>query len=370
MLTDLQLKNFRNYQDLQITLKPGINCILGRNGQGKTNLLESIYYLSLLRSFRSRQIKVLKNWQQSYFYISANIKDIENDFNKKISVSYAEKRVIKIDDQPTDKASEFINQYLCLAFIPQDIELVRGSKKLRRQFMDISLSQVDLVYMRQLQRYKNILKSRNAILRTPHLYQSSLLKTYDHQLAQQAAPIIIQRAKFIYQLNQHLKELSKQMFLNDDRLLNLRYSTNIIPKFSLEMSEETITESIIEQLANSAEKDREDGQTRHGPHRDNFTFNLGKKSLNLYGSSGECRLASICLRLASLKNIRKFIPPEKSLILLLDDIFGELDDYRREALFYHLNGPDQIFIATTTIPPELKTQSPTIYNVEDGNITS
>jgi len=367
MLSVLQLENFRNYISVTANFTLGINVILGNNGQGKTNLMEGIYYLSLLRSFRSTRTQILSKWESDGFYIGGML-TIDEYTKRKLTISYLQKRILTIDNSQINKASEFINQFICLAFIPEDIVLVTGSSRFRRRFMDITISQHDPIYLHNLQSYKLALKSRNILLKQPQNYNYQVIKVYEEQMIKFAAKIVFRRKIFINKLNEYLQPLSKSMFKNDNRMLNLNYVTNTISGKSIPNSTAEIMELYQQTLDKNRDKAKENRITKYGPHRDDFSFLLGDSPLSLYGSAGECRLASISLRLAAMKIIKEIPNNQKNIVLLLDDIFGELDDARREAFLHEIDNHEQIFLATTNIPKELNNKINNTIQIKNGII--
>ncbi len=363
-LSLLRLHNFRNYTAAEVNLEPGLNLVIGQNGQGKTNLLEAVSYLALLRSFRTGRIQPLTRWGMTGFDLAAEYMDFYGDRHK-MDVVYHEKRELFIDGKAVEKASDFINQFICIPFVPEDIDLVKGPAGLRRRFVNILLSQTKPGYMQDLQRYNEVLKNRNYMLKQPHKYSSATVRAYDQVMVKVGASIIFARRQLIEALNVLTHDLSESVFAS--RHISVRYDSSIFGMHPEEEDIARIEENFYEVLAHNFEKDLERGQTRKGPHRDDVQLLLDTKLLSEYGSEGEMRICSLILRLASLQ-FAKSNEQMKGIILLVDDVTGELDAARRKSFYQLLQLGDQILLAATEVPLELKDISSKVMHVEEGEL--
>ena len=218
-LSKLTLENFRNYRNAELSLKAGLTIFHGENGQGKTSLLEAIYFLSLLRSFRTRNVQNLKRWQQEAFDISCKLEH-EDLLADHLQISYGETRKLQMNGNAVSRSSEFIRQINAISFTPEDIELIKGSAGGRRQFLDITLSQLSPTYLSNLQHYNKALKSRNIVLKKsgddPNI--ENLLRTYDGMLIQYGSLICHERLKLLEKLALKFQPLLLRCFLRKKKL--------------------------------------------------------------------------------------------------------------------------------------------------------
>ena len=179
MLKEISIANFRNFDSLRVHLDDHVNVLVGHNGQGKTNFLEAIYYLALLRSFRSSQIADLRQWKRDYFRLDC-ICQRHDQPETRLTVYYGDDRRLLINGNNVYRTSEFVNNFICVTFIPQDKELVRGPETLRRRFLDIAISQMSPAYLKNLQAYMEALKSRNAMLKDIEISEALLEEAKAH----------------------------------------------------------------------------------------------------------------------------------------------------------------------------------------------
>jgi len=368
-LSHLRLRSFRNYASLDLGLSPRFNVLVGANGEGKSNLVEAVCYLALLRSFRSRRIGPLKQWESDSFFVGGRLSGSEDsDGHIDLSVGYDEKRVLRLNQQTVEKASDFINTFICVTLVPEDIELVAGPIGLRRRFLDIFLCQVDPSYMINLQRYIEALRCRNIMLRRAVKYPEAAFACYERLLIQHGAFLVCRRIQWVERLNEALGALSPNLFGSADLAVSIVFSPSL-PRCSEKAdSHGEMMECFSEALERCRERDKNDGATRYGPHRDGFTFQLNGRDLSLFGSEGERRAACVAVRLGCMELVRKECVDERPLVLVVDDVFGELDPVRRRAFFAALGVADQVFVTCTTVPEELEDVSPVVYRVRNGEI--
>jgi len=366
MLTNLKLLHFRNYDRCDWNLEPGLNLLVGPNGQGKTNLLEAVYYLALLRSFRTNQISNLKQWQRDGFYLEGNCRQKDGS-TLKLAVSYGTERKLSVNGIPVHKTSEFITRFICSTFIPEDLEIVKGGAVLRRRFLDIALSQLSGTYLRDLQQYSTALRSRNVMLKQPTKYPRSTVTAYDVMLVEKGVLIEQARKEFIDKLNLALLEQS-QLFFGERKVLSVKYVSGITAPIKLSpMIGDDEREIYREILQRNYERDCRDGCTRYGPHRSEMNCLLSGNHLASFGSEGECRIAALALRFACLK-IMQLELDQQDVTLIVDDVLGELDQHHRSIFLQQLEQSGQVIIACTEVPTELTAPNKKIFKVTGGQI--
>ncbi|MGI5923059.1 MAG: DNA replication/repair protein RecF [Lentisphaeria bacterium] len=365
MLAQVRLLNFRNYDSCQVRFAPGMNFLLGDNGQGKTNILEAVYYLALLRSFRTNMINDLCQWPQDSFVLHGLLESPPNP-PETLAVSYGSERRLLINNTPVYRASDFINRFLCVTFIPQDLELICGPPARRRRFLDIAISQLDAGYLRHLQAFYEALKSRNAMLKQPDKYPPATIRAYDQVLVKHTAAIELARRRFAASMDDILVDKSRQLF-GEQHLITLKYLSRLgFYLESCEGDEEELSKAYSQGLQHSFERDLKNGSTSCGPHRAELSCLLDQKQLQKFGSQGEMRMASLAMRFALLDLIRSQRNPD-DVVILVDDVIGELDEQRRANFIAELNKSGQILFACTRIPREF-TAAAKVLKIRGGKI--
>lgn len=363
MLQSLKLVNFRNYERAEFEFGPGLTVLTGANGQGKTNVLEAVYYLSLLRSFRTRRLEFLKRWQSPGFFIGAECCSAAGRVS--LSVAVGDERRMLVNGQPIRSTSEFISRLVCGTFIPEDMELVKGDPSIRRRFLDIALCQLSHDYLVTLQKYQLALEHRNAMLKNMEKYNRQTLTAYDHMLVQTGSRLELARKDLIRSLERELQPLSRRFF-SDKGEIALKYLSGIQPllREDPEEQEEAVQNAFHAALQKSFERDCREGNTRYGPHRSDVSCLLAGVALQGYGSVGECRMAALAIRFACLQVLRQRLGDDE-VTLIVDDVTGELDGERRTGFFSLLQESGQVLFACTAVPPELQPVE-RVYAIQAG----
>lgn len=333
-LKNIVLGNYRNLVNTQLDFSYKINVFTGKNGQGKTNLLESIYFVSLTKSFKTTRLSDIINFNESDFYIQANI--IKNNYPYHIDLMFDKNiKHIKINNNNESKFKDVVGLLNAVLFVPEDLLLLRGSPKLRRKMFDIELSKVYPKYLISLSSYYHVLKQRNSYLKSSDI-DKLVLETYDSQLAKYGSIIIDFRSKFMVELSYHTNDFYKIISGSQDELL-----LNYLPSIDININ------SYIDSLSKTMDRDRFLQQTNLGVHRDDFMVYINEKDAATYASQGEQRTIVLAIKLALVEYI--FRQTKEYPILLLDDVMSELDETRQENLLKYLNMKVQTFITTTNI---------------------
>ena len=340
VLDRLVLKDFRNYEELDLTFVQGVNVLVGDNGQGKSNLLEAIYFLAILRSFRCSKIRNLTRWKTSSFMVMGKIRGDNGDH--RMGIEYGDKRRLRMDGETVRRASEFIGHLNVVAFVPEDIELIKGSASDRRRFLDVTLTQLTPGYLQVLQAYEKALKSRNVLLRSqdPH---PSALNAYDEVLIDSGSRLIFYRQEFFQSFTSFLETAAMDL-LPTDLTLTVKYQSLSGMGDSLTLAD--VATILRDGLIQNTERDRKYGQTHVGPHRDDFGLFINDRHLGDFGSEGQCRLVAMALKLAKSR-LMLDVKKEEGIILLVDDVIGELDERGCRAFMNCISQADQTFIACT-----------------------
>jgi len=344
-LQNLSLKNFRVFSNIDIDFTDGINIISGLNGQGKTSILESIYYLSLTRSFKSSADKNVIKYDSDYFNIKGKIlfNDVKLE-NINLSYSEAHKKQIYIKKNKVEKFSEYIGKLPCVLLTLNDLKLTLGLPSNRRKFIDIVLSQVSKVYLQNLKSYKRIVQQKNKLLNENSFNSlNNQLEVWNEQLAEFGSFIIQRRIEFVKFLNEFISEYY-QKFSNLKEKITVKNKSSFDLPDNLDLASQ-IKSILINRLNELEKKERDRKTALIGPHRDDLEFLKDGRSFKEYGSQGENKTLIIVLKILEWKYVSK--QNENNPFMLLDDIFGELDMSRMDGLLRFLNKTGQSFITTT-----------------------
>ena len=363
-LEKLLLQNFRNYSSLNIKLNPHVNIIYGNNAQGKTNLLESIYVLGLTKSHLLQLDNHLITTSKEFYKIKGIVK------KNKIKTTYEvncnlNKKILKIDGQEIKKISDYINNSLnIIIFYPEDLEIIKGSPNIRRNFLNLELSQLSNNYLKILNEFNKLLKIRNEYLKKMSKNQS-YDKTYfniiTNYFVDKSLIIYKMRKKFVEKLNENCGKIFFEITKLSD--FHIEYINNFINENSENQKKE-----MLEKLDKNIEKEIKFGSTLYGPHRDELEFFLGENNLKIYGSQGQKRMAVLSTKLAEIDIFKKF--KNTNPILLLDDVFSELDDIKKNNIIKYLADDIQVIITTTDLKKinKKKFNSVNIFKIKNGEI--
>lgn len=353
-LDKISFINYRNLVDNKITFSNKTNIFVGVNGQGKTNLLETIYFLSLTKSFKTNRLLDLVKFESEGFYIKSLI--IKSNYKYLIEASYEnDDKKIKVNNNSA-KFKDIIGLMNAVLFIPEDLQLLKGSPKLRRRLLDIELSKIYSKYLYNLSSYYQILKQRNALLKSESI-DDTILDTLDQQLTSFGDVIIEFRLKFIEELlpiiNKVYQDISKR-----NQTITINYVSSVYLK----------GKSFYDSLKQSIKRDLVLQQTSIGIHRDDFDILLDGKDTSIYASQGEQRSIVLAIKLALVEYI--YSKTNEYPILLLDDVLSELDELRQNNLLVYLNSNVQTFITTTStnnISNSIKQQAK-VFTINNGLI--
>lgn len=355
----VRLKNFRNYSDLTVDFHPGLNIFLGQNAQGKTNLLESIYFLALTRSHRTRSDKDLVHFESKETAIHGLLH--RQTGKLPLDIELTEKgRTTKINHLKQARLSDYIGHMNVILFAPEDLQLVKGAPQLRRKFMDLELGQIKPVYLSDLTHYNHILKQRNAFLKQSDTVDTTFLDVLDEQLADYGSRVILHRKDFLSKI-ESFAQTRHRMISNQREELTIHYDSSVLFTDGV-----NLVDSFLTQLQSSRKRDLFKKNTGLGPHRDDISFFLNGINAH-YGSQGQHRSLVLSLKLAEIelmKDMTREYP-----ILLLDDVMSELDNSRQTTLLETISGNIQTFITTTSLdhlhqlPDDLK-----VFLVKNGSL--
>jgi len=309
-LAHLRLREFRNYARLDVDFTAGFHLLLGPNAQGKTNILEAIYLLATLRSFRGvGGAQMIRHGQKGYFVGATLLSQRRHEI--KMYWSATERR-LSLDGQPVRKLTDYLGVLRVVVFCTEDLQLIKGTARMRRRFLDLLLSQTHPAYLPLLQRYTQALRSRNALLKQPTPDEAAL-ESFSHEVIQLGNQIVDRRRELAPKLSP-LVRLAYRRVAHDAEELRLEYQASVKRDFAVE-------------LAQSRSRERTYRTTVVGPHRDEVQLLLNDRSAAQFGSEGQKRTLAIALKMAQAEYLSGIhgSPP----ILLIDDVMGELDAKRR-----------------------------------------
>lgn len=387
-LKSLVLRNFRNYSDVALEFPEAINLIVGDNAQGKTNLLEAIYFLSTAKSHRTHLDDELIRHGTEGLYVKGHFESRLSATVVEISNTVAGKKRVNINGKLQTKSSHLIGHANVVIFSPESLALVKGSPEYRRRFLDILISQINPTYLRHLQNYRRVLKQRNELLRQIREDSASigLLASWDEQLVETGIGLMTMRADIVAKLSRLAREKHNELTQSSE-MLDIVYqksctpNPNLTDSFSEPLHESKplrkskLSDYYHNALNRTMNMDIRRGATSIGPHRDDLTLSINNFDARRFGSQGQHRTIALSLKLAEIELIyaeRGELP-----IVLLDDVASELDTHRIVFLFHLLDELNvQAFVTATQLnnlrinKKQTATKGHTIFEINDGIITN
>ena len=346
----IKLKNFRNYENLEINLENKINIFYGDNAQGKTNILEAIYLCALGKSFRTKKEKelILFSKENSFIEIIYQKKDREGKINLEIN----NKKYFYLNNIKLKKLSEILGNINIVLFSPDDINIIKGVPENRRKFLNIMISQLRPNYVYNYNLYLKILEQRNNYLRQIKFENKNkeLLEIWNQQLTICAENVYNYRKEFIEKILNKINNIHSKITEEKEKI-NIKYISNFKSK-----------EEFLKELKESEDIDIQKGYTTKGIHRDDFEIYINNNKLNIYGSQGQIRSFILSLKLSELEIIYDEIGEYP--ILLLDDFMSELDEKRRVGFLNSVKDAQVLITCTDKLVDNMWIT----FNVKDGHV--
>ena len=352
----LELENFRNFSRSELVFSSDAVFFEGANGQGKTSLLEAVFYLANLRSFRTLKINELKKIGSPAFHLTADIRRPQG-WKSTLSAEAGQVRSLWIDRVPVAKASDFTGKIKTVPFLPDDPLIISGPSLLRRRFFDMFISMLERGYFNELQNYGQALRSRNFLLKSSSCNRD-ILHSYSAVMAASGAEIVMKRQKYVKLISGLMQNLFVELY-------------PALSEFQIRMNFTRETESsdaYLEKMERDVNRDLQRGFTGFGPHLDDFEFICDEKSLRIFGSRGQCRMTSLILKLAELEAVRQQGGALQDTVVLVDDAAADLDINARKSFLEKIRTAGQIFFAFTEIPPEFQLDNSNHFKVRSGQI--
>lgn len=357
------LKNYRNYDNLELEFNDNLNIIIGNNAQGKTNLLESIYVLAVTKSFLSINDKNLIKFDSKFSIVNGLIDSSGSISNLNILFNENSK-VVKVNNKEIKKLSDYISLMKVIIFSSDNIRLFKDSPSSRRKYFNTQISQINRNYLKILNDYNKILKQRNEFLKIININKRSDLDYLDilnDKYVSLSIKVIKYRKEYIDKINNYIGNIFNSIFEIDG--LKIKYLPNV-------SCTDNIKENFINKLKDNLNKEIIYKMTLFGPNRDDFGLYLNDKNLLIYGSQGQIRSSILALKLAEVIIFSEL--SHEYPILLLDDIFSELDIEKRNKVINYLNKNIQTIITTTDLENINKDirKNANVYKIENGKIIS
>ncbi|QNQ81597.1 DNA replication/repair protein RecF [Lactobacillus sp. PV037] len=370
-LENLALKNFRNFSQEIVSFSPDVNIFLGANAQGKTNLLEAIYFLGLTRSHRTSNDKELIKFDEKFAVLNGNLRKNSGQILTNLRLNLSSKgKTAFINRLEQKKLSRYVGEMNAILFSPEDLSLVKGGPGLRRKFMDLEFSQINREYLYFSTQYQKVLHQKNNYLKQLALGKTKdkvFLNVLSEQLATIAGEIIWRRINYLKRLNSYA-QVAHQAISNAQEKLEIVYQPSINEILD-DDSVENIVDKVKAQFKKLEQSELKSGLTQVGPHRDDIYFLINGKNAREYGSQGQQRTVALSLKLAEIQFIYELTGEYP--ILLLDDVMSELDHTRQSKLLNYIHGKTQTFITTTDLEGISweKIKQPRIFKLNSGKIS-
>lgn len=333
IIKSIELKNFRNYEDLNISFDEGTNILYGDNAQGKTNILEAAYMSGTTKSHKGSRDKEMIRFGEDESHLRTIVLRQGREYQIDMHLKKNRSKGIAINKVPIKKAGELFGILNIVFFSPEDLNIIKNGPAERRRFLDSELCQLDKIYLSDLTNYNKILVQRNKLLKDlifrPDLKDT--LPIWDMQLVETGKKIIQRRKQFVEELSEIVHDIHYRISGEKEELY-LRYEPNIDDIF------------FEDELNRAKVRDVKLCQTSVGPHRDDLLFSIGDVDIRKFGSQGQQRTSALSLKLSEIELVKKSI--QDTPVLLLDDVLSELDSNRQNYLLNNISDTQTIITCT------------------------
>lgn len=333
IIKSIELQNFRNYEDLNISFDEGTNIFYGDNAQGKTNILEAAYLSGTTKSHKCSKDKEMIRFGEQESHIRTVVVKKEKEYQIDMHLKNNRSKGIAINKVPIKKASELFGILNMVFFSPEDLNIIKNGPAERRRFLDSELCQLDKIYLSDLTTYNKILNQRNKLLKDM-VYRPDLkdtLPVWDMQLVETGRKIIRRRKQFVDELNEIVHDIHYRISGEKEDLI-LQYEPSIEDIF------------FEDELSRVKERDMRQCMTSVGPHRDDLLFSIGEVDIRKFGSQGQQRTSALSLKLSEIELVKRSI--HDTPVLLLDDVLSELDSNRQNYLLNSIHDTQTLITCT------------------------
>ena len=362
----ISLENFRNIEKCDVSFCPGVNVLYGENAQGKTNLLEAIFYSSVCRSFRANGVGEMIRFGEKHTKISLDYVDCNRDNNISIEFLGEKKKIAEKNHLRAERMSDIVGSFRAVLFCPEHLSLIKDGPSERRNYLDIAISRISQKYIRSLQRYNYFLKQRNSLIKSAFRDRASFdatVELWSEKMAEEAALISKMRVEFIERISPYVNE-------SLCRMTGERERTELIYRGSAGLSadeyknEETVKKRYVELLSSSHDREIGAGATLWGIHKDDIEIKLNGKNARIFASQGQQRSLALSLKLAEGEICKQEFGDYP--VFLFDDVLSELDETRRDSLLL-FDTQKQIIISTCEVAVLEKMKAQKKIRVENGH---
>lgn len=340
----VKLINFRNYVNQKVKFVNGINIFTGGNAQGKTNILEALYISAIGKSFRQTRDADMVFFGEKGYFIEIELVKRNKTYKIEVGFDYRKGKKIKVGGIELNRIGEVLGNLVVVVFTPDDLEMVKEGPYYRRRFLDILISQLCPLYLFDLQQYNKVLEHRNRLLKQikDGIGKVDTLEIWDSKLEEIGSRIVLKRYQVIEKIKNHIRKIHKRLTSGKEEL-EVFYKSSFL-EGGMDNSYNIIREHFKATLQKNREIDVRQGVTNVGPHRDDICFLINGLDPVKFGSQGQQKTVVISVKLAEVKILQEEI--QENPVLLLDDVFSELDEERREFLKRNI-GDLQVFITDT-----------------------
>lgn len=355
----ITVSDFRNIEAAEVAFSEGVNILIGENAQGKTNLLEAIFYASVGRSFRATHTPEMIRFGQSAADLSLDYRDAKRDQNLHIRLFRDRRRLVEKNGLKMDRLSDVIGSFRAVLFCPEHLSLIKDGPAERRSYMDVAISRMYPMYIHSLQKYNHLLKQRNALLKQAVFDRRSFdatVELWSESLATEAAVIAEARLKFIRRANGYVASCFADM-TGDREQPTMIYDGSSGQAEEEYFDREATAKKYFELLMASHEREIAAGATLWGIHKDDLDIRLNGKSARIYASQGQQRSLALAMKLAEGEICREEFGDDP--VFLFDDVLSELDASRRDFLIRRIR--DKQVILTTC-------ESETLFSLDDARM--
>ncbi len=357
-LSRLSVTDFRNYESLSMDFSEGLNVIYGKNAEGKTNLLEAIWLFTAAKSFRAVQDSEMIRFSKDSAFVKTDFFAFGREMSGEITISPGKRKLIKLGGVPLEKTSELLGQFPCVLFSPDELHIVTGAPEVRRRFMDSAISAIRPAYYGALRAYIRIWKQKNALLKNAPKKED--LSVWNLQLSAEGARLMQYRKAFFEALSPICREMHGKISGKDEEMQVL-----YVPSCPLAPTLEEQKTLLYEALEKKRETEIYQGLSLLGPHRDEMKFMIAGKDARAFASQGQMKTCALSLKLSQGALLEE--KTGEAPLVLLDDVFGELDADRRRFLLSHLSGK-QVILTCTEKDGAVEKEGTRFFEVKDGKI--
>ncbi len=356
ILQSLRLRNFRNYEDATFTFSPRMNLITGNNAQGKTNLLESMVFLSLTRSNRVNDHRLLIKKDAPFGMVACDISDGSRSISLE-AILHGDGKTLRVQGHPVKQSSEFIGLLNVVLFSPDELRLFKDQPSERRRLLDQEIAKISPSYLNSLNQYQRLLKERNQLLKMPNV-DRLFLETLNDRMILEQKTVIEKRQEFVEFIDARIAGIYRRV-AGDLSEVRVKYHSCI-------KSLENTLENLKEMYEASLASDIEHKHTSRGIHREDLVFSIGGENVVNVASQGQKRMVMLSFKAALLEYIKQ--QTHSYPVLLLDDVLSELDEAKQNRLLDLVQKPCQCMITSTKIPPYANKDETKVFVIENGKV--